>query len=113
MKGIITLCGSTRFKEEFLDAAKWLTLGGWIVLMPNVFGHKEIDETVKDLMEHQKDMLDKLHQEKIRMSDCVLIIDVDNYVGISTENEIEFAGLCGIPIHYLSSPEVIEMLNNG
>lgn len=110
---VITLCGSTRFKDEFLEAAKWLTLGGWIVLMPMVFGHKEPDGPVKELIEHQKEMLDKLHFEKIDMSSCILVIDVNEYIGSSTKKEISYAENKGMPVYYYSDPEVIEALNNG
>ncbi len=36
---IITLCGSTRFKDEFLKAQKDLTLKGNIVISVGLFGH--------------------------------------------------------------------------
>jgi len=37
---IVTLCGSTRFKEEFLFAQKMLTLEGNIVISVGLFGHR-------------------------------------------------------------------------
>ena len=36
---VITLCGSTRFKEQFLEAQKRLTLAGNIVISVGLFGH--------------------------------------------------------------------------
>ena len=36
---VITLCGSPRFKEEFLEAQKRLTLEGNIVISVGLFGH--------------------------------------------------------------------------
>ena len=36
---VITLCGSTRFKEQFLEAQKQLTLEGNIVISVGLFGH--------------------------------------------------------------------------
>lgn len=36
---VVTLCGSTRFKEEFLEAQKRLTLEGNIVISVGLFGH--------------------------------------------------------------------------
>jgi len=39
MADIITICGSTRFKEKIMLVAKELTLEGNIVLLPLVFGH--------------------------------------------------------------------------
>ena len=34
---VITLCGSTRFKEQFLEAQKRLTLEGYIVISVGLF----------------------------------------------------------------------------
>ena len=36
---IITLCGSTKYKDMFLKINEQLTLDGNIVLMPGVFAH--------------------------------------------------------------------------
>ena len=36
---VITLCGSTRFKDEFLRVQKELTLKGNIVISVGLFGH--------------------------------------------------------------------------
>ena len=41
---VITLCGSTRFKEQFLEAQKRLTLAGNIVISVGLFGHSGDDE---------------------------------------------------------------------
>lgn len=39
---VITLCGSTRFKDAFLDAQKKLTLEGNIVISVGLFATLEI-----------------------------------------------------------------------
>ncbi len=36
---VITLCGSTRFKDEFMEVQKRLTLEGNIVISVGLFGH--------------------------------------------------------------------------
>lgn len=41
---VITLCGSTRFKEQFFEAQKRLTLEGNIVISVGLFGHSGDDE---------------------------------------------------------------------
>lgn len=92
---IITLCGSTRFKELFLEAARDLTLQGWIVLMPGVFGHADNFEWT----EKQKQKLDELHLEKIRMSNAVFLLNKGGYIGESTRREIEYAVSLQIPIY--------------
>ena len=38
---VITLCGSTRFKKEFLELQEKLTLEGNIVINVGVFGHAD------------------------------------------------------------------------
>ena len=44
---IVTLCGSTRFKEQFIEAQKRLTLEGCIVISVGLFGHSGDDEVWK------------------------------------------------------------------
>ena len=41
---VITLYGNTRFKEQFLEAKKRLTLKGNIVISFGFFGHSGNDE---------------------------------------------------------------------
>ena len=41
---VITLCGSTRFKDAFMEAQKRLTLEGNIVISVGLFGHSGDDE---------------------------------------------------------------------
>ena len=44
---VITLCGSTRFKDAFLEAQKRLTLEGNIVASIGLFGHSGDEEAWK------------------------------------------------------------------
>lgn len=41
---VITLCGSTRFKDAFIETQKRLTLEGNIVISVGLFGHSGDDE---------------------------------------------------------------------
>ena len=84
---VITICGSTRFKDEILDAAKNLTLEDHIVLMPTVFEHADNEE----LTTEQKIRLDNLHKMKINMSDAIFVVNKDGYIGESTYGEIDWA----------------------
>ena len=88
---IITLCGSTRFKDEFEKINKKLTLEGNIVLAPGVFGHSSAVEPSPEI----KTRLDDLHKEKITMSDAIYVINKDGYIGESTRSEIAFAEKLG------------------
>ena len=38
---VVTLCGSTRFKEEFMNVQRDLTLKGNIVISVGFFGHSQ------------------------------------------------------------------------
>ena len=44
---VITLCGSTRFKDAFLETQKRLTLEGNIVISVGLFGHSGDEEVWK------------------------------------------------------------------
>lgn len=65
---VITLCGSTRFKDEFLNVQKDLTLKGNIVLSVGLFGHSGDYEVWKNMDEgtltKTKEMLDDMHKRK-------------------------------------------------
>ena len=99
---IVTLCGSTKFKEEFMRVQKELTLKGYIVLSVGCFGHSGDEEV---LVEETKEMLDELHKAKIAMSDEIFVINVDGYIGESTRSEIEWAEQLVKKINYLEPIE--------
>ena len=95
---VITLCGSTRFKDEFMRIQKKLSLEGNIVISVGLFGHSG-DNEVWDL--NKKEMLDDMHKSKIDMADEIFVINVGGYIGASTQNEIEYAKSQEKPIRYL------------
>ena len=88
---IITLCGSTKFMKEFIALNYWLTLNNHIVLSVGGYYHSDNDPHIKEEIIMHKEQLDKLHKTKIMMSDAILVIDKDNYIGESTKSEIQFA----------------------
>ena len=96
---IITLCGSIKFKDEFIKVQEKLTLDGNIVLTPNFFNSIKKE----DIDEETKKMLDEMHKQKIDMSDEIYVINVGGYIGESTKNEIEYAKARGKRISYLKS----------
>jgi hypothetical protein len=98
---VITLCGSTRFKDAFLEAQKRLTLEGNIVISVGLFGHSGDEEVWKPGI---KDMLDRMHLSKINMADEVFVINVDDYIGESTKREIAYALAHGKTVKYLERP---------
>ena len=95
---VITLCGSTRFKEQFMDAQKRLTLEGCIVISVGLFGHSGDDDVWKPGV---KEMLDDMHLRKIDMADEIFVINEGGYIGESTRREIAYAERTGKTIKYL------------
>ena len=95
---IITLCGSTRFKDEFIKAQKDLTLQGNIVISVGLFGHSGDVEAWDG---QTKTMLDDMHKCKIDLADEIFVINVGGYIGKSTASEIQYAHEHGKKIHYL------------
>lgn len=95
---IVCLCGSTRFKNEFISATREETLKGKIVLSVGLFGHIE----GLDMNGDTKKMLDELHLRKIDLSDEILVLNVDGYIGSSTTNEIEYAKMNSKIVRYLN-----------
>ena len=93
---VITLCGSTRFKEDFERVNKELTLAGNIVISVGCFGHAGDVFT-----NEQKVMLDDIHKRKIDMADAIYVINKDGYIGSSTRSEIQYALRTGKQIMYM------------
>ena len=104
---VITLCGSTRFKDEFMEAQKQLTLAGNIVISVGLFGHAGDNEVWENMDEgtltKTKEMLDDMHKRKIDMADEIFVINVGGYIGSSTRSEIDYAIATGKPVHYLEA----------
>lgn len=105
---VITLCGSTRFKNEFMEAQKRLTLEGNIVISVGLFGHSGDQEVWESMDEgtltKTKEMLDDMHKRKIDMADGIYVINVGGYIGDSTRAEIEYAKNHGKEVKYLEEP---------
>ena len=97
---IITLCGSTKFKDEFLQEQKRLTLEGNIVISVGLFGHSGDSEV---WTENTKEMLDDMHKRKIDLADEIFVINKNGYIGQSTKSEIEYATKTGKKVNYMEN----------
>lgn len=95
---VVCLCGSTRFKEQYERVMRDKTLAGKIVLSCGLFNHADNLRLANDI----KAFLDNLHLRKIDLADEVFVIDVDRYIGESTQKEIEYAQAQGKSVHYYS-----------
>ena len=102
---VVTLCGSTRFKDEFMKVQKDLTLKGYIVISVGLFGHSGDNEVWENMDEgtltKTKEMLDDMHKRKIDMADEIFVINVGGYIGSSTKSEIEYAISQNKKVNYL------------
>lgn len=93
---IITVCGSLRFMKEIMEITEEMDLQGNCMLSI-IYPAKSNKE---DYTEEEIIMLDKMHKERIKLSDAILVVNVDNYIGSSTRSEIEFAKSLGKEIIY-------------
>lgn len=97
---VITLCGSTKFKETFENVQKDLTLQGNVIFSLDFFSKSDNISITPDL----EKLLFEIHLQKIDMSDEIFVINVDGYIGESTKKEIEYAKQKGKTVTYLETP---------
>ena len=84
---VITVCGSYKFKKEMVEITEKMTLQRNCVLMPNeLTRHKKEEYT-----EEEARIIGGMHKEKIKLSDAILVVNVNDYIGESTKREIEYA----------------------
>ncbi len=84
---IITVCGSYKYNKEMKEITEKMALNGNCMLTP-------IDLTKSNKEEYTKEeilTLGKMHKEKIRISDAILVVNVNGYIGENTKSEIEYA----------------------
>lgn len=93
--GTVTLCGSTKFHQQYQQANRILTAENWIVLQPGSFGHS-IHKDAKPLTTEQHETVKFLHFQKILESHLVVHVhDGSLYQGDSTKLEMAFARFRG------------------
>lgn len=95
---IITLCGSVKFKEDFLREQLRLSLEENIVLTP-VF----LENANNTINTETKEMLINLHKRKIDLSDEIFVINKNGYIGTNTKNEIEYAKKTNKKVIYMEN----------
>lgn len=101
---VICLCGSTRFTEQMLMKQWELTTNGYVVLgwcsLPTSYTQGVAEDHIAE-KEGIRDVVNEMHLRKIDISDEVLVINVEGYMGDDTKREIRYAASKGIPISYL------------
>lgn len=98
---VITVCGSTKFKDETLKAIKMLEDRGYVALAVGSFMHADGIQIHEDA----KKEYDRLHLDKIRMSHGIFVVNPEGYIGESTQNEINLAESLGLDIKYMVEPD--------
>lgn len=105
---IVTLCGSTRFIDEFQNQMLKWTLDGYIVLSVGAVTSSDTDLINQGVLTVEKKIeLDELHKRKIDLADTVFVINVGGYVGDSTRSEIEYALRHHIPVEWLEPDKAV------
>lgn len=98
---VITLCGSSKFKDDFMRVQKELTLQGNIVLSLGLFSHYDHEIITKQ----EEVLLKDIHLERILLSDAIYVINKDGDIGSSTKQEIEFAKKNHKKVMYMENHE--------
>ena len=83
---VITLWGSLKFQKDMMIVAEKMALEGNCILTP-VYPILENCERTDEQLEKLK----QAHFKRIELSDAILVINVNNYIGNSTNLEIEYA----------------------
>lgn len=94
---IITICGSLKFKEEMLNVALDMELKGDCVITP-IFPS---ENNKRELTDEQIKVFNDMHKEKIKISDAILVVNVNGYIGDTTKSEIKYAKELNKEIIYL------------
>ena len=92
---IITLCGSLKFQKEMMIIVEKMALDGNCILTPVFPILDEVEKT-----EEQMTKLKEAHFKRIEISDAILVVNINNYIGKSTNLEIEYAKTLGKEILY-------------
>lgn len=85
---IITVCGSMKYVQKMMEISEKVELQGNVVLMPI---YNPARPNKKAFKNEEILILDKMHKERIKLADAILVVNVDNYIGNSTKSEIEYA----------------------
>ena len=92
---IVTLCGSLKFQKEMMTVAEKMALEGYCVLTPAYPVSENIERTKEQLIK-----LKEAHFKRIELSDAILVVNINNYIGDSTKLEIDYAKKIGKEIIY-------------
>lgn len=91
---VVTLCGSMRFAEKMRTIAGDLERkNGWCVLQC-------VDIDPNNITEQEMKNVVDAHWKRIDISDAIYVVNIDGYIGSSTQNEIKYALSKGKEVFY-------------
>ena len=93
---IVTLCGSLKFQKEMMEVAEKMARKGFCVLTPVFFFFLN-----NPITEEQLQKMKAAHFKRIELSDAILVVNANHYIGNSTNREIEYAQKLGKEIRYV------------
>lgn len=87
---VVTLIGSTakKWMKQYDEVNRILTLNGFVVISVAIFRHH-----VSNIEAH-RDILERIHHQKIQLADLVVLIHKDA-IGTHTKLEMEFCRKIG------------------
>ena len=100
---IVTMCGSLKFQKLMMEVAEKMARKGFCVLTP-VFPVPENNPITEEQLQKMKEA----HFKRIELSDAILVVKANHYIGNSTNREIEYAQKLGKEIRY-----VFDLKNGG
>lgn len=96
---IITMCGSLKFKDEMMKLAIELELQGKCVLSVVYPVNEDKDAFTKE----ELNLLRLAHKKRIDISDAIYVVNVNGYIGSSTQDEIDYAISHKKDVYYLEN----------
>lgn len=106
---VVCLCGSTRFKDEWVEAYKSLARNGHVPLTVGFFHHADGEELDADT----KRALDASYKHKIDLADKVFVVNKNGYVGYSTRTEVAHAVATRTPVQWLEPDQLVSPAGGG
>ena len=92
---IITICGSLKFQKEMMIITEKMALEGHCILTPVYPVLNNNERTEEQILKLKEE-----HLKKIELSNSILVVNVNNYIGTSTKMEIDYAKKLGKEIMY-------------
>ena len=83
---VVTICGSMKYAKEMIKIATDLEKKyGWCVIQ--CVYDVDLNSTTKE----ELDRVVNAHWKKIDISDAIYVVNINGYIGSSTQNEINYA----------------------